>query len=181
MTTRPLEQYLSMFGVPIRHYSTYDFGRERDEQTISVVIPEAEARAQLLDVRTLLPEGYVAFIGTTRWFGDEQHDGVELVVAPAVSKLDILYIARTDAANYDMNTEDLIVKFRELDSRYGIDIIHAETDTIEITLNRMPNDVATFAEEMYAFCPDMVDQGVGSVENLTHAIEASGYLYFWWD
>lgn len=181
MAATPLEQYLLMFGVIVRHYSTYDFGRERDERALSVVIPEAEARTRLPDVRAALPDDHVAFIGTTRWLGDEQHEGVELVIAPASSKFDILHIARTDAANYDMGTADLIAKFQELDWRYGIDIIHAETDTIEITLNRMPNDVATFAEEMYTFCPDIVDQGIGSVETLAHAIEASGYVYFWWD
>lgn len=181
MTPSHITQLLSSFGVPVRPYSTYDFGRERDENAISVVVSEQEARSRLNDLRASLPEGYVAFIGTTNWLGDEQHDGFEVVIAPAASKFDILRIARSDAVNFDIDTEELVSKFEDIDKRFGIDIVQAETDTVEITLDQLPDDMFVFAEEVYAFCPDIVDQGIGSVEDLADAIEMSGSIHFWWD
>ncbi len=166
---------------PVRPFSTYDFGRARDERCRSVVLPEARVGSLLPGLRETLPSGFVAFIGTTRWLGEEQHEGVELVVGPGASQLDIPRLARSDAANYDMGTEDLIGKLQKYDGDYGIDIFHAETDTIEFTLLNTPDDVPTFAADLYAFCPDAVDQGLGSVEELEESVEAYGQVYLWWD
>ena len=63
-------------------------------------------------------------------------EGVEVVVGPGKRQFDILRIAASDAANYDMETEDLIKVLEKWDRLYGIDIVAAETDTIQLTLNR---------------------------------------------
>jgi hypothetical protein len=80
-----------------------------------------------------------------------------------------------------MGTEDLIRKLRQWDDAYGIDIYMADTDTIQLRLKRLPPDLPAFAKEVYAFCPDIVDQGVGSVEALEQAIRESREVYLWWD
>jgi hypothetical protein len=168
-------------GSEVRPYSTCDFGRERDERCISAVLPERRASALLPVIRPELPPGTVAFLGTSRWLGEELHDGVELVVGPGESQFDILRLARTDAVNYDMLTEDVVAKLREYDAAYGITITHAETDTVEFTLGRDPDDLLAFAADLYAFCPDIVDQGIGSVEALAESVEVAGAVYLWWD
>jgi hypothetical protein len=33
---------------------------------------------------------------------------------------------------------------------------------------------------MYQFCPDIVDQGAGSISALASELE-KGAIYFWWD
>lgn len=178
----PAERLLARAsGQRVRSYSTHDFGRERDDRCLSVVLPERRASALLPVIRPELPPGAVAFIGTTKWLGEERHGGVELVVGPGESQLDVLRLARTDAVNYDMDTEDIVAKLREYDDEYGIMITHAETDTVEFTLAREPDDLSAFAADLYTFCPDMVDQGIGSVEALAEAIEITGAVYLWWD
>jgi hypothetical protein len=37
------------------------------------------------------------------------------------------------------------------------------------------------AQEQYSFCCDIVDQGVGTIENLAGGLMASSIWYFWWD
>jgi hypothetical protein len=34
---------------------------------------------------------------------------------------------------------------------------------------------------MYDFCPDIVDQGIGSVELLAESLVEGDRLFFWWD
>ncbi len=80
-----------------------------------------------------------------------------------------------------MDTEDVIRKLQSWHNSYGIDIYCAETDTIELTLDVVPTDTRTFANEVYEFCPDIVDQGVGSVDVLEEAIKDYQYIYLWWD
>jgi uncharacterized protein DUF4253 len=168
-------------GQNARPYSTFEFGRAKDSSCLSVVVPEDQARPLVFDIRKQLPSGLLAFVGTTRWLGDEKHEGVEVVVGRGGSQFDILRLARSDACNYDMDTEDIIRRLRAWHESCGIDIFHAETDTIELSLLKLPGDVRAFARDVYEFCPDIVDQGVGSVEALEKAIEDYRQVYLWWD
>lgn len=175
-------QAFAQIGVTdIRPYSTRDFGRERYEGALSSILPEEEAKAELPELRKHLPTGTVAFVGTTRWLGDEQHTGAELVIGPGETQWDILRIANSDACNYGLDAEDLIAKLQTYDALTGISIFHAETDIIEFTILRNPPDMQAFAEDIYKFCPDTVDQGVGSVEALAERIDILGEVYLWWD
>ena len=80
-----------------------------------------------------------------------------------------------------METEDLVRKLQEYDAKYGIDIFHAETDTIEFRFRSLPEDLAAFCADLYEFCPDIVDQGVGTVEKLEEEVARTGTVFLWWD
>lgn len=165
----------------VRAYSSCEFGRERDTRNISVIVGEHEAEELLRRVPTGLGPGLVAYVGTSRWLGDEQPGGVELVVGRGQSQFDILRLARSAALNYDLETEQVIPRFQELHRRFGIDIWRAETDTVVIRFDSLPADVRGLAAELYEFCPDIVDQGCGSVNALTEGIEANKAVPLWWD
>lgn len=168
-------------GSSVRNYSTYDFGREQDSSARSVIVPRDQAGKVLEQLRRELGAGLVAFVGTTQWLGDEQPGGDEIVVGLGESQLDMLRIARCDGVNYGLETEDLVKTLADYDRRFGIDIFHAETDTVEFVLGRMPEDLPAFCRELYAFCPDSVDQGSGSVEGLEKEIRSRGQVFLWWD
>jgi hypothetical protein len=169
-------------GSDVRRYATFEFGRGRNLRAISAVVPKAKSKAVLSTIRKQLGPGWVAFIGTSRWLGEEKHeDAVEIVVGPGRDQFDILRHARSNALNYDMGTEALVKKLRAWDALADIDIFHAETDTIEFTIGKLPADLSKWAADMYAFCPDIVDQGVGSVEKLEKALRLTKEGYLWWD
>ncbi|MDQ0230125.1 hypothetical protein J2S19_001377 [Metabacillus malikii] len=42
-------------------------------------------------------------------------------------------------------------------------------------------EFTTLAHEMYDFCPDIVDQGTGSIENLIEELIETENLFLWWD
>ena len=54
-------------------------------------------------------------------------------------------------------------------------------DWFEAAFETPPKDYTKFAREVYAFCPDIVDQGAGSVEELAKEIERTKSVYLWWD
>jgi hypothetical protein len=169
----------------VRPYSTFDFGRARYSGAASAIIngDALAVETKLRRLRRDLPAGWVAYLGTTRFLGDETWpDGsVELVVAPGSAPMDILRIARTDAVNYGLMTEALILALSEWDRAWGVDILHAETDTIELALTRMPKDLPAFARDVYELCPDAVDQGAGTIEALEREIASRRRVYLWWD
>jgi len=168
-------------GAPLRGFSTYDFGRNRDPGARSVVVPHDQSTRIVAEMREQLGPNLICFVGTTRWLGDEQHEGDEVVVANGTSQFDILRVARSDAINYEMETEDLIKRLQRYDAQCGIDIFHAETDTIELVLVTMPADLTAFCKDLYEFCPDIVDQGTETVERLEQEIKERKQVFLWWD
>src|SRR5205823_10299163 len=77
-------------GQKPRRYSTFDFGRMKDEQCLSVVVPKDDAQPLVFGLRKQLPPDFVAFVGTTRWLGDEKHDSKsEVVLGKGKSQFDI--------------------------------------------------------------------------------------------
>ena len=168
-------------GAPVRDYSTHDFGRSRDTNAKSVVVPHDQSAELIAQFREQLGPNLICFIGTTRWLGDEKHDGDEIVVAKGTTQFDILRVSRADAINYEMETEDLIKKLKDYDNQFGIDVFHAETDTVEFSFVKMPEDLSAFCKDLYQFCPDIVDQGTGTVERLEQEINERKQVFLWWD
>lgn len=200
------KQLADLSGLDVKDYSHVDFGREQNPDCISTVIeqvksgknpfqavvglidgvfrnPIAQQNAEKLlkQLRSKLPAGYVAFVGTTNWLGTFKPNGVELVVGPGQDQFEILRHAQSDAANYDLSTEDLVQRLKSYDKEFGIDITHAETDTIDFDLLHVPDNIETFAEDLYEFCPDLVDQGCGSVAALVEDIRRRHRVQLWWD
>jgi hypothetical protein len=168
-------------GEKSRTFSTRDFGRENFKGPHSVLVSDDRAEALLWRIRSQMPRGVVAFIGTERSLAKPRAEGTELVVAEAKSQFDILRIAASDAVNYGKETEDLVRTLQSWDEKYGIDIYAAQTDAIRLKLKSLPKDMKSFANEVYEFCPDIVDQGVGDVEKLAAEIAATKAVYLWWD
>jgi hypothetical protein len=168
-------------GKSVRPYSTRDFGREQFAGARSVIVSASEAEATLQKIRKVLPPGFVAFVGTTNSLARQKPEGVELVVGEGGNQFEILRIAASDAVNYSKTTEDIIAKLQQWDTAYGIDIWQAETDTIQLRFKKVPTDLGRFAKEVYEFCPDIVEQGTGSVGALEKEIKKTQSLFLWWD
>lgn len=170
-------------GKPLRLYSTRDFGREQNPAGRSVVVPHAQARPLVERLRREICPGLVAFIGCTNSLHRPPDRGSEVVVAKGNDQFDILRVAASDAINCDMQTEDLVLRLQQYHARFGIDIFHAETDTIEFRLERIPTpaEMAAFCRDLYEFCPDIVDQGAETVEALEEQVSGTGDVFLWWD
>lgn len=169
-------------GQEVRPYSTVNFGRNENPAGRSAVVSLEESFEILSKIRPQLGDGILAFVGCTRSLAEgADREGSEVVVALGDNQFDSVRIAATDAVNYDMDTDDLVKKLQEYDAQYGIDIFHAESDTIQFRFEQLPSDLPAFCEDLYQFCPDIVDQGVGSVEELEKVIADSSVVYLWWD
>jgi len=72
---------------------------------------------------------------------------------------------------------------RELYRDFGAVPAVLTGDTLELVPARRPSHEEAFplALKMYAFCPDIVTQGLGSVWALASCLEQSDVWYFWWD
>lgn len=139
---------------------------------------EETAEGLLYKLQTeLKPFGALAFIT------ERENKKASIAIVIGNDQFDILKIQQTNGENYDISNFDVIVKLKEWHKRYSFSIIGADHDWVEADFIELPNskDLKSFAKEIYRFCPDIVDQGTGSLEGLIEELEESKKLFLWWD
>ncbi len=77
-----------------------------------------------------------------------------------------IIIHQTNGINCDITTEDVIEKLRRWDELYGIEISEVENDRVIVTFSQLPEDLEVLATEIYEFCPDVIDQGYGCMDDM---------------
>jgi Domain of unknown function (DUF4253) len=86
-------------------------------------------------------------------------------------------------ANYDFGGSDQSTVLRSWEDRFGAVLIGwASTSCSWWSPRRRPTRrrPSRWAREHYAFCPDNIDQGVGSLEDYVPLVMGNEW-YFWWD
>jgi len=102
-------------------------------------------------------------------------------VIKGTNELDILRYRRTDGVNYGHENEDIISKISEWNNQFGLTVLGCGRDWLELEFKKLPTDLEAFSHEVYEFCPDSVEQGVGEVENLEPLIIEMNGIWLWWD
>lgn len=98
-----------------------------------------------------------------------------------VDDLGYLGIVRTDGINHDIDHDKVLERYRQWHQKYGLQLVGAGRDWLEARMANPPTDWKAFAQEVHAFCPDLVEQGTGSVDALAKEMQDSNVLYLWWD
>ena len=105
----------------------------------------------------------------------------KLCMLKTTDKYEILKYLGTNGINYDIDTDSLITKIKELDKKYKLELVGASFDYCEFAIHNEPANWLKFAKEMYEFCPDIVEQGTETIEALAQEMKSTKTLYLWWD
>ncbi|MBN8245854.1 MAG: DUF4253 domain-containing protein [Verrucomicrobia bacterium] len=68
--------------------------------------------------------------------------------------------------------------------RFGAEVVSTTHDVMEFSVATPPTtreEALGLAREQYLLCPDIVEQGCGSVAALASSLLGAGCWYFWWD
>jgi hypothetical protein len=127
---------------------------------LSVAVEKAELESLLPQLRAVLPAGYHAF-----WSRRREANGLqaseEIVLLRGDDPWQIVNIKATDGANYGLQTQDIIEWLQQLSPRCKFELTGAADDWVALRFETLPADICAFAQEVYEFCPDSVDQGIG--------------------
>ncbi|WP_373480876.1 DUF4253 domain-containing protein [Geminocystis sp.] len=88
--------------------------------------------------------------------------------------LDLIKKYQTNGINYDVTTEDIINKLQDWDQRLGISISDVENDRVTVLFYKLPDNLQEMAMEIYEFCPDVIDQGFGCMDDILIMMSKSG-------
>ncbi len=145
---------------------------------IAVSVPEDKSENILRALRhKLAPLSYMAFVV-------EMNAGLKadkIGILKGTDQFEILRIMHTDGDEYDISNQDVIERLKDWEKISSFDIIGADYDWVEIEFKRLPKDLKAFAEEVYDFSPDAVDEGPGTVDGLIGEIKKTNRLFLLWD
>ena len=155
--------------------------RVHEELPALLLFDAAGARGQsLVDQHRveLMDGGWFIF----RFAHDARQRKDVIGLLPTSEKYEVLAYLQTDGLSYDISTERLIAWLMRLESDHPFIMTEAGLDYVG---GKFPGSIAKpalLARQMFAFCPDIVDRGVGTVANLERELaKPSPPLYLWWD
>jgi hypothetical protein len=164
---------------PLHRLSGYD---ENEYQIMAngivISVPWSRSDQVLWSLREKLkPRNYMAFQIEI----NNALKADKIGIIKGTDQYEILRIMHTNGDTDDVSHEDVIAKLKQWEKRIRFEIVGAENDWVEIELRTMPQDIKAFAEDVYEFSPDSVDEGTGNLAELVKDISATKRLVLWWN
>jgi hypothetical protein len=105
----------------------------------------------------------------------------QVALLPTRDQFEALTLMGTNGANYDRSTADIVAWLRDLERDQPFVLTGAGFDFVEGRFTGAVRDPDALARRVYNFCPDVVDQGTGTVAALSAELRRERTLYCWWD
>lgn len=155
-----------------------DLYTEKRVEIAGICVEAKQAEAEQLVLR-IMEEfkaiNYLAFIC------DSEREKIGII--PGSDQFEILKLQQTNGDNYDISNERVISQLKKWHRSYPFTIIGADYDWVEANFDVFPEgkELKALARELAEFCPDIVEQGTGSINGLIEEITETKKMYLWWD
>lgn len=111
-------------------------------------------------------------------------DKVYVALIPTDDWTTIPAYLRWGAWNENPGPEWHVAALRSWRDRYGVELVGVSSDVLNLTVARKPqsrDEAIALAREQYAYCSDIVEQGVGTISHLAKSLMVFDWWFFWWD
>jgi len=122
-------------------------------------------------------KGYRIFICD----GKDAKEPNRLAIVQSEDEFTPLVYMQTNGINAGLDNSQLITRLKILSQRLDLILLGADFDWCEFQINKDPESWELLAEEIYKFCPDIVDQGTQTVSALAKELRQTRRLYLWFD
>jgi hypothetical protein len=174
---RALEELAGDSAAPLNGWDAG--GDERPIPGVTVGIRAGQGEELVTAARDhFLGRGFYLFLAD-RSVGLERQDRVGLF--PRADPYEIIALMGTNGANYEIDTDSVIAWLRALERDQLFIINGIGFDWVGGRFTTPIDDPDGLARRFYAFCPDIVDQGTGTVARLARDLTQHRTLYCWWD
>jgi hypothetical protein len=105
----------------------------------------------------------------------------EVGLFPRRDRYEIIRLIGTNGWNVDVGPDSIVAWLQALEKVQPFVLTGIGDDWIEGRFIGEVGDIPALARRFYAMCPDIVDQGTGTIRELERELRASRTLYCWWD
>lgn len=112
------------------------------------------------------------------------YNRVHIILIPTGSSWEVPAYLRWGDWNTCPPPEYHVAALRTWHEQFGVELVGLNGDTMNLRAARRPTtrqQSIALAKDQYAYCPDIVDQGVGTVSELAATLMSSAWWYLWWD
>ena len=140
----------------------------------------------------ILPGTKVTKLGDNRWSLDqpERYEARAPIMNAILMKvpkddfgLTLIKAEGTNGINYSLDTNKIIAKLKEWNTKYGISVLSATYESMTVKFKNLPPDLDPLLSEAIAFDPDLNDCGSEdqAKQTLADELNRTGAISFWWD
>lgn len=112
------------------------------------------------------------------------HDRVHILLVPTKLGWEVPAYLRWGDWNACPPPEYHVAALRSWHSDFAAELVGINGDTIDLRAATGPKtreSAMKLAREQYGYCPDIIDQGVGTISALAATLMRSEWWYLWWD
>lgn len=91
-----------------------------------------------------------------------------------MSKFDEIKERDTNGANYYVSYADILNRLESWDSLYGVVVSDVTRDGLVVGFKSLPSDLDSLVREIYDFCPDVIEQHFGVMDEMIDMMEETG-------
>lgn len=73
--------------------------------------------------------------------------------------------AGTSSETHGLTTDEIISRLEEWKEFCDFEVVDAEPDSVTLKFKKLPDDLENFAEEVYDFAPDVIEQDYGDFDD----------------
>ena len=118
------------------------------------------------------------------WQTREPYPQIAIDLVPTTISWQVPAYLRFGDYNACPNPAEHTSVIKQWQERYGAEVISMTHDTIELRVVHPPTNrdgAIALAYEQFAYCSDIVDQGVGTLDALAATLLNGNVWFFWWD
>jgi hypothetical protein len=134
-------------------------------------------------VSAAAPSAYVPIIAMDAQSGGFQ-ERLNVAFLPLLRSWEAPAYLRWGGWNACPPPEYHVAALRRWDERFGLEVVAMGPDRIDLKIANPPQDqdmLLATAREIYRYCPDIVDQGAGSLADLAATMISGSSWTLWWD
>lgn len=83
-----------------------------------------------------------------------------------LSQFDVLREQQTCAPGYEPTNDEIVATVEKWHSQFGVVVSEVGPDRFAIQFKTLPDNLDEFAQELYAFCPNIIEQDFGNYEDI---------------
>ncbi len=112
---------------------------------------------------------------------DQYRPQYDVVTFDKADQFELLKHIGTKSEKHKLTNQGVTNWFKSRQQEFDFQIIVCDPDRVEAIILQEPPSYELLADQIYAFCPDVIDQGHADKAELISFLKREGRMWFWWD